>query len=66
MEMSRLITGWALILFGIGLFIIILFNLEVWPILIYSVLALIIGVLILVNAGKEEKIETIKLKRSKK
>lgn len=60
---SRTITGFILIILGIGLIILSFF--ESFFILIYGISSFIVGIVILLNK-KEDDIEEIKLKRRKK
>ena len=66
MNLSRLITGIAMVVGGLFLIILSFFIKEVpWVALIYGIPILIIGVFILLNK-KEDKIEQIKKAGGKK
>tara|TARA_Y100000310_G_C20168478_1_gene572491 strand:- start:31 stop:216 length:186 start_codon:yes stop_codon:yes gene_type:complete len=60
MDVLRVIAGWVFLIGGIILLIISIFS---WPVLIYAIIGIVIGILLLVDFGKEEKIEKIKRKK---
>jgi cadmium resistance protein CadD (predicted permease) len=64
-DAPRIITGILLILIGIALSSIILFVKESYSYLLLGILALVIGVVILLNK-KEDKIEEVKKIKWKK
>ena len=59
MDMFRLITGLVFLVGGIVLLIVSIFF---FPAVIYAIIGIIIGILLLLDIGKEGKIEKIKSK----
>ena len=59
MDMFRVVSGWILLIGGIGLAVIGIFF---PPVLIYSVIAIVMGILLIIDIGKEDIIEKIKSK----
>jgi len=63
MEISQLITGVVMVVGGLVLLVVGIFA---WPALIYGIPIFILGVLILFNVGREDKVEKVKTGKLKK
>jgi uncharacterized membrane protein HdeD (DUF308 family) len=70
MNIAGLISGFVLTSLGIILLVIGFFNLSepvgIWIIFFYGIIALGIGIYILLNLNKEDKIEQIKTNKNSK
>lgn len=58
-DIFRLVSGIVFIIVG---FILLVISIFAWPVIFYALGLLIVGILLLVNAGNEDKIEKVKSK----
>lgn len=59
MDMFRFIAGIISLIGGIGLIVVSFF---IWPFVIYAIILIVVGILLLLNSGHEERIEKVKSK----
>jgi len=60
MDAFRLVSGWIILGLGIiGVFI----GFFLPPLIIYGVIGIVLGILLLLNVGREDKIEKIKSRK---
>jgi len=62
MDNIRFFTGLVFLIAGLLLLVVSFF---IWPFIFYAIGLIIFGVLLLLNAGNEEKIEQVKTKKTK-